>query len=323
MLAEARLTHQGVRVTGTPRRLVVYVEKLAGRQADEELVFRGPPANRSFDAEGQATPAAVGFARSKGVDVADLVVREADGGSYVFAVQRLAGQPAMAVLPDLLAKLVAGIRFEKSMRWDSDGIAFSRPLRWLVALFGEHVVPFSYAKAQSGRTSRGLRLPQLAADRDPQRRRVLRRRWRRTASSWTATSAALIQQQLAEVAASMGGVVSDEPALLDEVTDLVEQPAAILGSFEERYLSLPADVLTTVMKKHQRYFPVVGKLVDREIGRLVDRLPNSQVPSLPTYQFPNLPIYQFPNLPIYSPTSSPSPTASPASRTWCGRATRA
>ena len=172
VLAEARLPHQGVRVTGTPRRLMVYVESLAGRQADEELVFRGPPVNRSFDAQGQATPAAAGFARSKGVDVADLVVREADGGTYVFAVQRLAGQPAMAVLPDLLAKLVASIRFEKSMRWDSDGIAFSRPLRWLVALFGEHVVPFSYAKAQSGRTSRGLRPLELAADRDPQRRRL-------------------------------------------------------------------------------------------------------------------------------------------------------
>ena len=138
VLAEARLPHQGVRVTGTPRRLMVYVDSLAGRQADEELIFRGPPASRSFDAQGQATPAAAGFARSKGVDVADLVVREADGGTYVFAVQRLAGQPAMAVLPDLLAKLVASIRFEKSMRWDSDGIAFSRPLRWLVALFGEH-----------------------------------------------------------------------------------------------------------------------------------------------------------------------------------------
>ena len=257
VLAEARLPHQGVRVTGTPRRLMVYVELLAGRQADEELVFRGPPVNRSFDAEGQATPAAAGFARSKGVDVADLVVREADGGTYVFAVQRLAGQPAMAVLPDLLAKLVASIRFEKSMRWDSDGIAFSRPLRWLVALFGEHVVPFSYAKAQSGRISRGLRpldsppieIPSagdylalmaqngIVVDRDQRR--------------------ALIQQQLAEVAARTGGVVSDEPALLEEVTDLVEQPAAILGSFEERYLSLPSDVLTTVMKKHQRYFPVV------------------------------------------------------------------
>ena len=163
----------------------------------------------------------------------------------------------MAELPELLAKLVASIRFEKSMRWDSDGIAFSRPLRWLVALFGEHIVPFSYAKAQSGRTSRGLRPLDSPPIEIPsagdylalmaQNGIVVDREQRR----------ALIRQQLVEVAARTGGVVSDEPALLEEVTDLVEQPAAILGSFEERYLSLPSDVLTTVMKKHQRYFPVV------------------------------------------------------------------
>ncbi len=266
VLAEARLAHQAVRVTGTPRRLVVIVGQLAGQQADEELVFRGPPASRAFDANGQATPAAVGFARSKGVAVADLVVREADGGTYVFAVQRLTGQPALAVLPELLAKLVASIRFEKSMRWDSDGIAFSRPLRWLVALFGDQVVPFTYAKAQSGRTSRGLRpldsppieISSAAAyfDLMAQHGIVVDREQRQ----------ALIRQQLAEIAATVGGAVSDEPALLEEVTDLVEQPCAILGHFEERYLSLPTDVLTTVMKKHQRYFPVVRNQVDREIG---------------------------------------------------------
>ncbi len=99
----------------------------------------------------------LGFARGRGVPVESLQVREADGGRYVFAVQQVAGKSAAELLPELLVKLIAGIRFEKSMRWDSDGVAFSRPLRWFVALFGEYVVPFSYAKAQSGRVSRGLR----------------------------------------------------------------------------------------------------------------------------------------------------------------------
>jgi glycyl-tRNA synthetase len=257
LLDEARLAHGAVRVTGTPRRLVVYVEKLVGRQADEELVFRGPPANRAQDADGQWTQAALGFARGRGVPVESLQVREADGGRYVFAVQQVAGKSAAEILPELLVKLISGIRFEKSMRWDSDGVAFSRPIRWFVALFGEHVVPFSYAKAHSGRTSRGLRslnspeiaIPSAASyfDLMAQHGIVVDREQRQQ----------LIREQLAAAAASVGGVVSDEPALLDEVTDLVEQPAAILGSFEQRYLSLPADVLTTVMKKHQRYFPVV------------------------------------------------------------------
>ncbi|HSN78399.1 MAG TPA: glycine--tRNA ligase subunit alpha, partial [Anaerolineae bacterium] len=126
LLDEARLAHGAVRVTGTPRRLVVYVEKLAGRQADEELVFRGPPANRAQDADGQWTQAALGFARGRGVPVESLQVREADGGRYVFAVQQVAGKSAAEILPELLVKLISGIRFEKSMRWDSDGIAFSR-----------------------------------------------------------------------------------------------------------------------------------------------------------------------------------------------------
>jgi glycyl-tRNA synthetase len=294
MLGEARLSHGAVRVTGTPRRLVVYVENLAGRQADEELVFRGPPANRAQDADGQWTQAAIGFARSRGVAAESLELREADGGRYVFAVQQVAGKSVAEILPELLVKLVSGIRFEKSMRWASDGIAFSRPIRWFVALFGEQVIPFSYAKADSGRASRGLRSldsPEITIPSAPsyfdlmaQHGIVVDRTQRQQ----------LIRGQLAVAAASVGGIVPDEPVLLDEVTDLVEQPAAILGSFEERYLSLPADVLTTVMKKHQRYFPVVGTLVDWETGRLVRGETGAQaddstnLPAAAAYQSTNL-----------------------------------
>ncbi len=146
-----------LRVTGTPRRLVLHVEKLAGMQTDDELVFRGPPASRAFDADGQPTAAAIGFARSKGLTPADLAVRDADGGTYAFAVQRVTGKPAQEILPDLLVKLISSLRFEKTMRWASGGVAFSRPLRWLVALLGDQVVPFSYANARSGRVSQGLR----------------------------------------------------------------------------------------------------------------------------------------------------------------------
>jgi len=308
LLDEARLAHGALRVTGTPRRLVVYVEKLAGRQADEELVFRGPPANRAQDAEGQWTQAAIGFARSRGVAVESLVLREADpsdasgrasGGRYAFAVQQVAGKSAAEILPDLLVKLVAGIRFEKTMRWASDGVAFSRPIRWFVALFGQHVVPFRYAQADSGRVSRGLRSlnsPEITIasaadyfDAMAQNGIVVDREQRQQ----------LIREQLAAAAASVGGVVSDEPALLAEVTDLVEQPAAILGSFERRYLSLPTDVLTTVMKKHQRYFPVVRESVDWDTGKLV----RGETPAraddstnLPVHQSTNQPISQSTNL---------------------------
>ncbi len=266
LLDEARLAHGAVRATGTPRRLVVHVEKLAGRQADEELVFRGPPANRAQDDAGQWTQAAIGFARSRGVAVESLELREADGGRYVFAVQQAAGKSAAQLLPELLVKLIAGIRFEKTMRWASNGAAFSRPIRWFVALFGEQVVPFSYANARSGRVSRGLRSlnsPDIVIARAADYFDAM-------AANGVVVDRAqrqqMIREQIAAAAASVGGVAPDEPALLDEVTDLVEQPAAILGSFEERFLSLPADVLTKVMQKHQRYFPVVRRTRSEAAG---------------------------------------------------------
>ncbi|MCB0254477.1 MAG: glycine--tRNA ligase subunit beta, partial [Anaerolineae bacterium] len=277
LLGDARLSYADLQVTGTPRRLILHVQQLAGTQTDDELVFRGPPASRAFDADGQATAAAIGFARSRGVNPAQLEVRESDGGTYVFAVQRVTGKPASEILPDLLVQLISSLRFEKTMRWASEGVAFSRPLRWFVALLGDQVIPFSYANAHSGRISQGLRSLDSPAIEVPaagaystvmaQNGIIVNRDERRK----------LVLQQVTDLAASAGGAIPNETALLDEVTDLVEQPAAILGHFEERFLDLPADVLTTVMKKHQRYFPVVGNLVDRETEKL-GNLPTNLLP---------------------------------------------
>ncbi|MCC6188110.1 MAG: glycine--tRNA ligase subunit beta [Anaerolineales bacterium] len=254
-LAEARLAHGAVQVYGTPRRLALLVEDVAPRQADSETLVKGPPANRAYDSGGAPTPAAVGFARSKGVSVGALEVRELDGGRYVTAVVRETGRPAPAVLAELLPDLIARLRFEKTMRWNASGVAFSRPIRWLVALLGGQVVAFSYAGLASGRVSRGLRplgspvleiaeaggyLQRLRAARievDPARRR------------------AEILKQVRRLARQAGGRLADE-GVLDEVTNLVERPTAFLGSFDPEHLSLPRDVLVSVMKKHQRYFPV-------------------------------------------------------------------
>ena len=256
-LQEQRLAHEDVYVSGTPRRIVVYVKKLETQQSDETQAFRGPPAERAFDADGKATKAAIGFARSKGLTVADLEVRSDGNKRYVYAVQHVAGHPTQQLLPGILKSWVTGIRFGKSMRWNSSNQAFSRPLRWLLALYDDQVVPFNYAQVVSNRTSRGLRphgspvlhIPSadacfdlLAAagillDRDERRRQI--------------------RIGLQHLAASVDGHVPVDEDLLDEVTDLVEQPLPLLGNFEERFLDLPAPVLITVMKKHQRYFPVV------------------------------------------------------------------
>ncbi len=251
-------------------------------QADEETVVKGPPAERAFDAAGAATQAAVGFARRYGVPVEALEVRQEGAGRYVYAVVRHVGRPASEVLAAALPGLVAGIKFGKTMRWNSSNVAFSRPVRWLVSLLGDTVIPFAYAGLSAGRATRGPRgagspelevpsadayLPLLAGqhvivDRDARRAEVAR--------------------QVAALAAEVGGTVPNDPGLLDEVTDLVEQPTAVLGSFEAAYLRLPKEVLITVMKKHQRYFPVVGGSVNRETGKLGDR--STGLPVLPIYR---------------------------------------
>ena len=264
LLDELRLAHGGVKVYGTPRRLAVLVEGLAGRQANRESVVKGPPAERAYDASGAATPAAVGFAKKNGVPLESLEVRPEGNGRYVFAVVRSEGRPTVEVLPAALAELVASIKFGKTMRWNATNVAFSRPIRWFVSIWGDTVVPFRYAGLVAGRITRGPRSEgspeldvesvgaylslmaehQVMVDRDARR--------------------AAIAAQVAELAGQVDGQTPNDTGLLDEVTDLVEQPTALRGSFAEEYLRLPKEVLITVMKKHQRYFPVV-----REGGRML------------------------------------------------------
>ncbi len=256
-LDAAKLAHGDVHIWGTPRRLVVYVADMALRQADETLEIKGPPASAAFDADGNPTRAAQGFARSKGVDVTDLIVRETEGGAYIFATQHIPGRPAAEVLAELIPDWIAKLRFPRAMRWNKTGVAFSRPIRWLLALLGEDEVPCSYAGLQSGRITRGPRpagSPEVALGAATD--------YRPTLTSYgvlvdqDARKAEILRQAQA-VAAEVGGQIPDDPALLEEVTNLVEVPTALLGSFEKRYLTLPQDVLIAVMKKHQRYFPVL------------------------------------------------------------------
>jgi len=256
LFEDLRLSYEELNVYATPRRIVLMARDVAERQTDEEFVAKGPPAGRAFDADGNPTKAAQGFARGKGVDVADLKVEEIDGGEYVTALVRNEGQPATSVLMEALPQFIANIKFGKSMRWNETGIAFSRPIRWIVALFGETVIPFQYAGVISGNVTYGLRpygspvsevndcdsyLAVLS-----EQNIYLNREERRE----------IIADQIEGLAQEIGGVIPMDAGLLAEVTNLVEAPMALRGEFEVEYLELPRDVLVTVMRKHQRYFPV-------------------------------------------------------------------
>jgi glycyl-tRNA synthetase len=265
LLQRLRLDHSTVRVMGTPRRLAVLVEGVSPRQTDETQLVKGPPARAAFDAQGLPTKAAVGFARGQQVDVADLEVREAEGGSYVYAARHILGCPAGEVLAEALPELVAGVKFNKSMRWlpsqqvggEGPSVTFSRPIRWLVALLANQVVPFRYASVDSGRVSYGLRPDGSPPIEIPDATTYLTTMAERGVLVDGNARRAEIRRQIDLLAAEVGGHVAEDAGLLAEVTNLVEQPTAFRGTFDAAALALPEPVLTTVMKKHQRYFPIV------------------------------------------------------------------
>ena len=257
-LENLRLDYERITVDGTPRRLSVIVDALQPRQEDLETVVTGPPADRAFDADGKPTKAAEGFARSRGVSVEDLEVLEEKGRRYVMAVVHEEGRPAGEILSENLAELVASIKFEKSMRWNDSNVSYSRPLRWLLALYGVDIVPFSYAGVASGRTSRGLRpydSPSIEVD-DAASYAALMRDNKIILNSDVRSQTIL--EGVTALAAEKSGTIPDDQGLLGEVTNLVEYPTPLLGEFEKRFLSLPEEVLVAVMRKHQRYFPVYG-----------------------------------------------------------------
>jgi glycyl-tRNA synthetase len=256
LLETARLGHGAWKVMGTPRRLLVSIEGLAPRQEEQVRLVKGPPADRAFDGDGHATPAAQGFARSRGVAVEALRVHEIDGGRYAVAEVREPGRSADEVLAQAIPEILAGLRFDRSMRWGAEGVAFSRPIRWLVCLHGEHLVPFAFAGLRSGRTTRGLRFSEPEEIRARDAGDLLAQLGRQGVIPDVGERREKIRQGVEALAREVGGRPSEDPGLLREVTDLVEAPAPLRGAFEERFLDLPRPVLVEVMRKHQRYFAV-------------------------------------------------------------------
>ncbi len=254
-LADAHLEYGSIAVYGAPRRIALVVNDLAEQQEDVTLRHKGPAAKAAFDADGKPTKAAEGFARGKGIDVGDLVVEDVEGGSYVFAIVERKGMPASAVLPEILSGLVGGLDWPKSMRWGSGTAKFIRPVRWLVALFGDEVVPVEYAGVTAGRTSMGHRFlggpveivsagayldslvgVKVIANQD--------------------SRASAIRAGVELAAAERGGTAVVPEKTFAEVVNLVEWPTVGVGHFDEAFLDVPREVLEEAMESHQRYFPI-------------------------------------------------------------------
>jgi glycyl-tRNA synthetase len=256
-LVAARLAHGEVTVVGTPRRLAVLVTDVAPMQADEERVVKGPPAKVAYDAEGRPTKAAQGFARSNNVTVESLQVRSFEGREYVVALQVEPGLPAAQVLGEMITDLLSRLRFPLSMRWNETGLSFSRPIRWLVAMLGEAVVPCVYAGVASSRTTRGVReegSPEIDISAAEEYEETMRRH--RIMLGVEERQAAILEQGR-WLAAEVEGEMVESAELLAEVANMVEWPTVLRGGFADEYLHLPEVVLTTVLREHQRCFPLV------------------------------------------------------------------
>jgi glycyl-tRNA synthetase len=263
LLKDTRLYYKKLQVWGTPRRLVIHAQGVDSHQPDREVIIKGPPANRAFDADGKLTPAGEGFAKSKGLEPALLKTRDMDGGTYAAIVVQDKGKTAYSIFMAELPKLITKIKFDKTMRWNYSKAAFSRPIRWFLAIYDGAEIPFEYAGIPSGKTTRGLRFlkPQQFEVSSIEEycaylksQGILLEQDRRKQ---------VIKEQVTRIMQNLGADVEIDEGLLDEVNNLVEAPTAFKGSFEETHLKLPAEVLISVMKKHQRYFPLIknGKLL--------------------------------------------------------------
>lgn len=255
-LDEERIGTGEISTYGTPRRLTLYIKDVNESASDLETEILGPHKKAAFDEDGKPTKAAIGFARSQGVGVEDLKIKETKKGEYVYAIKKVEGKATSLALKTLLPGFIISLSFPKSMRWGSTDLSFARPIRWILTLFGKDVIDFELDGLRSEKITYGHRFlaPGPIEISNPseymgklEKAYVLVEGKRRKE---------LIQKELVRVAKEGGGSPLKDDKLIDEVTYLVEYSVVIGGTFNQRYLKLPPEVLIAAMCEHQRYFPV-------------------------------------------------------------------
>ncbi|TDE13592.1 glycine--tRNA ligase [Jiangella asiatica] len=257
-LGATRLGHGEITAVGTPRRVVVQVDAVEPREPDADRTVRGPRVSAAYDADGAPTKALLGFARGQNVDVSELSTGDFGGNEHVVVNVVDPGRGAVHVLSILLAEVVSELRSEKNMRWGDPALSFTRPIRWLTALLGETVVPVRVSSLASGRSTRVHRTAAEPVVTVPTAAGYLEFLAGHGIVADGARRRAAVVAAASSLAAGVDGQVDTEgeAGLVDEITNLVEEPNALLGAFDTGYLELPEQILTTVMRKHQRYLPV-------------------------------------------------------------------
>lgn len=251
-LAEARLSFENVKIYATPRRLTAYVAGAAEKQSDEVLDKRGPSVQAAYDKDGNPTRALQGFARGQHVDVSSVEVKD----NYVYAHVVNEGRPAIEVLPEVFTAMVSGLNYPKGMRWENEEFKFLRPIRWIVVLIGNEVVPMEIAHVKSSHVSRGHRVlshGDVIINEPKDYVEAMRKAFvivdideRRE----------MIKKQLQDLADKLGGKLWHNAGLLEEINFIVEYPTALYGKIDEEFLKLPVPAVVTPMRDHQRYYPL-------------------------------------------------------------------
>lgn len=255
-MQEHRLTYEQVKEYATPRRMAILVKGLSERQPDITEEVRGPSRKIALSESGEWTKAAVGFARGQGIDPENLSFKDVKGVAYVFATKHSAGAFTRDLLEHDLQNIIASLSFPKNMRWGAYKQRYIRPIRWLVSIYGEDIIPIEIAGVQSGRTTRGHRFLGGTVEIS-------------TPSTYTQVledqfvyaeidqRKQIITTQIEQLAQKQGWQIPIDEKLLEEIVFLVEYPTVLYGSFQEEFLEIPQEVLITSMREHQRYFPVL------------------------------------------------------------------
>lgn len=263
-LEQARINYGEIRTFATPRRLAISVQQVSRLQERQELEVTGPPARVAFDADGKPTKAAEGFARTNGVSVDELQKIETEKGEYLFISKVIEGGDSTAQLPGILTRVVEQIPFRKSMRWKDLDVRFARPMHWIAALYDGQVVPFSFGDIESRNCSRGHRFMAPEEFTVTGMDDYLTQAEAQHVIPEVKKRQELIKGQLKALEKQLGGTITPDAELLEEVGYLVETPQALAGTIEDRFLQLPAELLITSMREHQRYFTLSddqGKLL--------------------------------------------------------------
>lgn len=265
-LDAARIPHEGVTVYTTPRRLISIVEGVPAETEESTEEFRGPSAQIAFDENGEPTKAAIGFARGKGLDAADLERRDVDGTEYVYAVKHTPSMKVAQLLPQVLESIVTSISWPKAQRWGSRSEQFSRPVRWLYAVLGDEVVPMGFAGLNAGNITYGHRFlapGPFTVEHADDLIATLRDAFVVPSESEREES---IRAQVKEAEAKTGLVAELPAKTLAEVINLTEYPTVMVGTFDESFLAVPKEITVDAMLVHQRYFPLFegdGRLANR------------------------------------------------------------